>query len=129
MKNSIVVIGVFIGLFMISCASNKNKKAPTKDSAGLELPKQIDVGSVEVLLEFIELNDDKATVQVIEVLGYGSSTSRLAPNQSIEVSFHEMLTKRISIMDAGTEFEAVLAMQSAGMNSPSDWTITKILDR
>ena len=129
MKYRIVIIGVFIGLFSISCASNKNQKTPTVDLEGLEQARPIDAGSAEVRLQLIELNDDIAQVEIKEVLGYGMSAGRLAPSQTIEVSVHETLTESFSEMEAGTEFEAVLSMQPVGIDSPASWTITKILDR
>ena len=51
MKYRIVIIGVFIGLFSISCASNKNQKTPTVDLEGLEQARPIDAGSAEVRLQ------------------------------------------------------------------------------
>ncbi len=129
MKYRIVVIGVLIGSLSISCASNKNQRTPNVDTEGLEQSRQIDAGSAEVRLQLVTLNDNIAQVEVKEIMGYGMSAGRLAPSQTIEVSVHETLIERLSEMESGTEFEAVLAMQPAGINTPTGWTITKILDR
>ena len=129
MKYRIVVIGVLIGIFSISCASNKNKKAPSVDMNGVEQPQPISVGSVEVQLEFIELVNSIAQVEVREVLGYGSSTDRLTPSQTIEVSIHESIMESILSMEEGTVFNAVLAMRPAGVGTSSSWEITEIIDR
>jgi hypothetical protein len=129
MKNRIVVIGVIVALFSINCASNKNQKPPTVDMEGVEQQQPISVGSVEVKLELIQFVDEKARVEVVEVMGYGASTDRLAPSQTLEIGVHETLTNSISEMEAGTVFDAVLSMQRAGIGESNSWIIKEILDR
>ena len=129
MKNKIVVIGVFIGILSIGCASNKNQNPPNIDMDAIEQQQPIPAGSVEVKLAFVSFEGELAQVEVIEVMGYGSSTNRLAPSQSLEVMVHETLTEDFSSMESGMEFEAILSMQAAGVNMAPSWTITKILDR
>ncbi len=129
MKLKQLGIGVVIMLLSMGCASKKASQDPIVDTDGLEQPKPISVGSAEVMLEFVSLSDNKVSVSVKEVHGYGASTDRIMLNEPIEMGMIDAVKSAIMEMNAGDTFNAVISMQEAGMNSRgSSWSITKIID-
>ncbi len=128
MKFRFVLIGVFLLVFLVGCATNKNKEL-TLDNSNLELAEPIPVGSARVEIELISLDGDAAEVKVLRIIGYGSSASRILVNDTIEVNVHESVMTQIDSYEYGDTFETLLRMQASSMNqSKTTWTITEIYD-
>lgn len=126
MKYRFVVIGVILSLNIVGCATDKEISV---DNENLQLREPIPVGSANVELELISFTENSAEVMILTINGYGSSTSRLLVNDTIDVEIDGTILDQITEMSSGTTFNAMLSMQTNSMNqSSTQWVLTEILD-
>ncbi len=122
---------MLLAVSLTGCASKKNAKEVSADTESLTLPDPISVGTAVVTLEVIEVINEQVSAKIVEVLGYGSTTPNLQPEEEIRLSYHSSLEEKVEAMNSGDVFNAVIAMPRGNFNSSASnsvWRLNEILN-
>jgi len=130
MKAKLLFMLVALCVLISSCASNKNSKSDVIGEEKIQIPVPISVGTANVQLEFVSYENDILTAQVVEILGYGATTTPLNMDSNMPFYVHENIIEVVSKMEEGTHFNATVALLGEQMNNNTTpkWRLTKIMD-
>ena len=125
---------ILIVVFLFGCSSSeKNRESEDKKmkKAGISKnDKSYAPGTAEVKAEILDIDSSSssltARLQIIEVTGYGSAVSPIAPNAPLEVQFKK--SEDLEGMGKGRQYRFLLEfVQNAGLsNSSPKWQIKQI---
>ena len=129
MKLKLLLVLVFTGLMVSSCASNKNNRG-VMDEENFQTPTPVSVGTANVQLEFVSFDDGILVANVVEVMGYGASTSPFSLNTEVPFYVNDALVDEVSSMSSGAIFNGSVAMERETMNlsSAPEWRLISITE-
>lgn len=130
MKLNLLLMLVFASVLIGSCASNKNNNKGVMDEEGFQTPVPVNVGTANVQLEFVSFDDGIMVANVVEVFGYGASTSPFSLNSEVPFYVNETLVEEISSMSSGSVFNGSVSMERESMDQSSTpkWRLISITE-